>query len=59
MVSQKEYDNIKDLREVNNQAYVFLLINAVKELSAQNAQLKAEMELIKNKIGMDSQVSNR
>jgi|GEM_PF-1166374 len=53
MVSQKEFGNIKDLREVDNQAYVFLLINAVKELSAQNEQLKAEMELIKNKLGMN------
>ena len=59
MVSQKEYKDIKDLREVNNQAYVFLLINAVKELSEQNTQLKAELELIKNKLGMDSQASNR
>jgi hypothetical protein len=59
MVSQKEYTNIKDLREVNNQAYVFLLINAVKELSTQNEQLKtqneqfkADLELIKAKLGL-------
>lgn len=44
MVSQKENADMKDLREVNNQAYVFLLINAVKELSAQNDQLQSEME---------------
>lgn len=31
MVSQKKYGRFTDLREVNNQAYVFLLINAVKE----------------------------
>jgi len=31
MVSQKKYGGFTDLREVNNQAYVFLLINAVKE----------------------------
>ncbi|MEQ1552910.1 MAG: tail fiber domain-containing protein [Ferruginibacter sp.] len=55
MVSQKEYVNIKDLREVNNQAYVFLLINAVKELSVQNEQLKADLELIKNKLGLSTQ----
>ncbi|HMT71518.1 MAG TPA: tail fiber domain-containing protein [Saprospiraceae bacterium] len=73
MVSQKEYDNIKDLREVNNQAYVFLLINAVKELNAQNEKLsainnefkvqneqfKADLELIKNMLGIESQASNR
>ncbi len=35
----KEFD---DLRSVNNQAYIFLLINAVKEL-------KAEIEVLKNK----------
>ena len=47
MVSQKQNTEIKDLREVNNQAYVFLLINAVKELSAQNEQLKTEIDAIK------------
>lgn len=31
MVSQKKHGDFTDLREVNNQAYVFLLINAVKE----------------------------
>ena len=31
MVTKKVYDKFNDLREVNNQAYVFLLINAVKE----------------------------
>lgn len=31
MVTKKAYQNFNDLREVNNQAYVFLLINAVKE----------------------------
>lgn len=31
MVSKKTFDNFNDLREVNSQAYVFLLINAVKE----------------------------
>lgn len=36
MVSKKEVNEYKDLREVSNQAYVFLLINAVKELSRQN-----------------------
>lgn len=59
MVSQKEYLKIKDLREVNNQAYVFLLINAVKELSSQNVQLKAELELIKTKLDLNIQANNR
>jgi hypothetical protein len=35
----KEFD---DLRSVNNQAYIFLLINAVKEL-------QKEIEILKNK----------
>ncbi len=58
MVTKKEYADIKDLREVNNQAYVFLLINAVKELNTQNEQLKAELELIKNKLGITTQTIN-
>jgi hypothetical protein len=65
MVSKNEYADIKDLREVNNQAYVFLLINAVKELSVQNEKLniqneqfRAELELIKTKIGLEYQVEN-
>lgn len=59
MVSQKEYGNLKDLREVNNQAYVYLLINAVKELSAQNEHLKAELELIKTRLDLNIQANNR
>jgi hypothetical protein len=35
MVSKQHYQQFADLREVNNQAYVFLLINAVKEQQAQ------------------------
>ncbi|MCB0793942.1 MAG: tail fiber domain-containing protein [Flavobacteriales bacterium] len=50
MVSTTEHGDITDLREVNNQAYVFLLINAVKELKAENDRLKvdsrAQQELI-------------
>jgi hypothetical protein len=42
MVTQKPYGDIKDLREVSNQAYVFLLINAVKEQQAQIEKLKAD-----------------
>lgn len=73
MVSQREFNDIKDLREVNNQAYVFLLINAVKELSAQNEKLshqndelklqytglRSELEWIKSKMGVASQASTR
>ena len=44
MVSQQENGVFKDLREVNNQAYVFLLINAVKE---QQALINAQQEKIK------------
>jgi hypothetical protein len=35
MVSKQAYSQFTDLREVNNQAYVFLLINAVKEQQEQ------------------------
>jgi hypothetical protein len=35
MVSKQAYKEFTDLREVNNQAYVFLLINAVKEQQVQ------------------------
>lgn len=34
MVSQQANGDLPDMREVDNQAYVFLLINAVKELNA-------------------------
>lgn len=43
MVSKKAMGDMKDLREVNNQAYPFLLINAVKELAAENEELKAQL----------------
>jgi len=45
MVSQHENGEIKDLREVNNQAYVFLLINAVKE---QQAMINAQQQKIRS-----------
>ena len=43
MVDKKEYKDIKDLREVNQQAYIFLLINAVKE---QQKQIEAQQKRI-------------
>ncbi|MCB9184282.1 MAG: beta-propeller fold lactonase family protein [Flavobacteriales bacterium] len=42
MVSTTEHGDIPDLREVNNQAYVFLLINAVQELNAKVNALQLE-----------------
>ncbi len=57
MVSKVSMGDIKDLREVNNQAYPFLLINAVKELAAANdvkdaviAELKSQNAEMKNDI---------
>jgi hypothetical protein len=48
MVSKKEGAGFTGLREVNNQAYVFLLINAVKEQQAQIEALQNENSQIKN-----------
>jgi len=45
MVSKKKFDNFSDLREVNNQAYVFLLINAVKE---QQHKIEALEKMLKD-----------
>ncbi|MCB0794641.1 MAG: tail fiber domain-containing protein [Flavobacteriales bacterium] len=47
MVSTTEHGDISDLREVNNQAYTFLLINAVKELKAENDRLQADNDQLK------------
>jgi hypothetical protein len=44
MVHQTAEGNVKDMRWVDNQAYVFLLINAVKELTAQNKRLQEQLE---------------
>jgi FtsZ-binding cell division protein ZapB len=48
MVNKTESGDIKDLRHVNNQAYTFLLINAVKEQQAQIEALKAENAALKS-----------
>jgi hypothetical protein len=55
MVSQQPVANYKDLREVSNQAYTFLLINSVKEqqriIEGQNKRietLEKENETLKN-----------
>lgn len=47
MVSKQKNDKIKDLREVNTQAYTFLLINAIKEQQAQIETLKTENTSLK------------
>jgi hypothetical protein len=38
-----------DMRSVNNQAYIFMLINAVKEQQVQIDTLKKEIETLKKK----------
>jgi hypothetical protein len=43
MVSKQAYNQFADLREVNNQAYVFLLINAVKEQQQQIAKQQVQL----------------
>jgi hypothetical protein len=50
MVSQQAFAQYKDLREVSNQAYTFLLINAVKEQQAQIEAMKKEMEELKRRV---------
>ena len=47
MVTKTDNGEIQDLREVNSQAYVFLLINAVKEQQAQIEEMKKEIEELK------------
>ena len=60
MVSQQENGAFKDLREVNNQAYVFLLINAVKEQQALiNAQEKKIQSLEAAGAAMRSDLSEQ
>lgn len=50
MVNKKVYDNFSDLREVNNQAYVFLLINAVKEQQARIEELERTVQSLIQKV---------
>lgn len=47
MVTKTANGEIEDLREVNNQAYVFLLINAVKEQQIEIENLKNEVKKLK------------
>jgi len=50
MVSKKAHESFTDLREVNNQAYVFLLINAVKEQQQQIELLQRDNREQKQRI---------
>ena len=53
MVDKNATKDFDDLRSVNNQAYIFLLINAVKEqnkkIDEQQKQIDELKTLIKNK----------
>jgi polyhydroxyalkanoate synthesis regulator phasin len=53
MVSKQAYNQFADLREVNNQAYVFLLINAVKD---QQQQIEAQR---KKNVGQQDQIETQ
>jgi hypothetical protein len=50
MVNKKAYNAFSDLREVNNQAYVFLLINAVKEQQVRIEALEKTVQSLTLKI---------
>jgi hypothetical protein len=50
MVSKQSYNQFADLREVNNQAYVFLLINAVKEQQEQIDKLEKLVKELSKKV---------
>ena len=47
MAEKNKEAGYDDLRSVNNQAYTFLLINAVKELKLQNENQQKEIAKIK------------
>ncbi|HEV7781446.1 MAG TPA: tail fiber domain-containing protein [Chitinophagaceae bacterium] len=49
MVESNKQGGFDDLKSVNNQAYIFLLINAVKEQQKQIDELKAVIHTIQNK----------
>lgn len=50
MVEQTNYNGVTDIRFVDNQAYTFLLINAVKELKKQNEELQKRVNRLEQKI---------
>jgi hypothetical protein len=50
MVTKTNYEKFTDLRQVNNQAYTFLLINAVKTQQAEIEALKATNESMMKEI---------
>jgi hypothetical protein len=55
MVTKNKYEKFSDLREVNNQAYTFLLINAVKTQQTEIEALKEEIKKIKAQLGVTIQ----
>lgn len=50
MVTKKKYGDFTDLREVNNQAYVFLLINAVNEQQNKIEELEKKLKELSLKL---------
>lgn len=50
MVNKVAENGVSDLRWVNNQAYVFLLINAVKALQQQNEQQQQQIEELSKRL---------
>jgi len=56
MVHQTAEGNVKDMRWVDNQAYVFLLINAVKELTEQNKELKQQVKAAQKQLDVQHQM---
>ena len=50
MVHQTSHNDLNDVRYVDNQAYTFLLINAVKELKKQNEQQQQLIESLMKRI---------
>jgi hypothetical protein len=59
MVSQQSYQQFTDLREVNNQAYTFLLINAVKEQQVQIESQQKENREQKERIDKLEKLVNK